>query len=111
MEQQEQSNSSFMGCWFRLFWMCAGNFGLVFSAYFIAEKPGPFLAFSVADIAYGAIAVALVIVRLIDIRNLHGNTAFGTPATIADYRRYVLWLIPIVIVVWLAVHGIAALRS
>ncbi|MFH1708790.1 MAG: hypothetical protein ABIF71_12860 [Planctomycetota bacterium] len=111
MEQPPQNMSSFTGCWFRIFWMFVGNFGLFFSAYAIADTPGPFMAFTVADIAYGGIALALVIVRLIDIKHLHGTTAEGKPATMGDYAWYLKVLIPVAIALWLAAHGIAALRA
>jgi len=111
MESPDKKPDNPFGCLFRVFWMGLGNLALFFCAYFILDRPGPFLALSVLDIAYWAVAAALAVARYVDIRSFGGNTVFGAPASMSDYRRYLLVLIGASICIWAAAHGVAALRA
>ena len=111
MEAPEKRSEPLAGCVLRVFWMVPGNMALFFCAFFIGDKPAAFLRFSGLDIAYGAVVGALLAARYIDIRYQNGATMFGAPASMTHYRRYALILIAASIGVWVAAHGIAALRA
>ena len=111
MEAPEKRSEPPAGCVLRVFWMILGNLVLFFCAFFIADKPGAFLKFSLFDIVFAAVAVALLAARYIDIRYLNGTTAVGAPASMTHYRRYALILVAASVGVWVAAHGIAALRA
>ena len=75
----------------RLFWMAFGNVALFFTWMHIAsgERIG------VADAVYGALVLALLLARWIDITRLNGMTSRAEPATRAHLRRYAIALIAV----------------
>jgi len=86
--QTEQMGS--LGLVVRLFWLAFGNLALLGAAAYVAKGPAPV----VMDIVYFCIAIALVVVRYVDITRFKGNTSEGKPATLADWRRYTVMILP-----------------
>ena len=80
----------------RTFWMAFGNLALFFCAIFAARRPAP----SPLDAVYVGIVSALIVVRYLDITRFQGLTADGDPATLAHWRRYCLFLVPIAAALW-----------
>ncbi|MBN2476080.1 MAG: hypothetical protein JXB62_15825 [Pirellulales bacterium] len=97
------------GCFLRLFWMIVGNFILLFCAIAIAQNPSGWLG--VADAFFWAIVGCLLAARYVDIRRFRGRKADGSPASMADWRRYALLIGGASVVLWLAVHGVAYLGA
>lgn len=84
----------------RLFWLVFGNAALFFLAVFIA-KTGKL---SLYDLAYWAVAAALVVVRLVDVTLLDGRTAEGEEATPAHWRRYAVIVSIVSLVLWILAY-------
>ncbi|HOR97188.1 MAG TPA: hypothetical protein PLZ74_02320 [Kiritimatiellia bacterium] len=60
---------------------------------------------SLPDVAYLLVLVSLVAARYIDIRRFNGaNGENSAPATMADWRRYTLFLVTGCAVVWLIIR-------
>jgi hypothetical protein len=103
-----QADLGGMGCLTRILWIGVGNMALVFSATFIAQ--GHYASFSKADMVFWITVVLMVLIRYVDITRFQGLTAQGhQPATLAQWRRYVVLLIVISSLLWLLAHGIAYL--
>jgi hypothetical protein len=51
----------------------------------------------------------MIIVRLLDIKFLNGQTATGEPASVKHWRRYAIMLVLISAVIWAAAHATAHL--
>ena len=96
------------GCLVRLGWMLLGNIALLLSAAAISQNKA---AFSLADALFWAIAIGVVALRYVDIRVLHGQTAMGTPATIAHWRRYAVFMAAASLGIWLLAHGVARITA
>ena len=111
MTNRDQVSTSLSGCLLRIIWMVLGNIGLLVCAYLIANRAGGFFAFSARDIVYGTIIVGLIVSRYIDVRHVGGATVFGTPASMATFRRYLVILFVVALCLWVAAHGVAALRA
>ncbi|MCE5229246.1 hypothetical protein LLG95_06575 [bacterium] len=90
------------GCLTRLYWMVGGVIILIFLGYSIVAQGSP----SIYDAMYWIVVLSLVLVRFADIQFMHGQTAEGKPATMSDWRRYVLGLASGALGVWLVLHGI-----
>ncbi len=103
------SMDSVSGCLVRLGWMLFGNIALFLLAAFIAQNTQT--AFSTFDLAYWAVAAAAIAARYWDIRSFKGQTVTSQPATMAHWRRYVVFLVVGSLVVWGAAHGIARLAA
>ena len=86
----------------RIIWLVVGNAALLLLTILITERR----SLSGLDIAFWAIVVALILLRYIDITRLNGLTANGEPASLQDWRRYVLLLLLIAGGVWVLAHGI-----
>lgn len=71
----------------RLVWIFGGIF-LIYVALFIAQRKGGLLA----DLGLFALALALILVRFVDIRYLKGETMDNKPAGLRDWRRYALFM-------------------
>lgn len=88
----------------RLFWIGFGNFGLFALALFIGKsKHG---LFSLYDLLFGSLVVLCILVRYLDIAYFHGDTANGKPATMRDWRRYVVLLVLASLVIWITAHSL-----
>ena len=68
--------------------MAFGNFALIFCAMFIAKGTAPV----VMDIVFWAVAIGVIAVRYTDITRFNGETSDGKPATLAEWRRYAVWV-------------------
>ncbi|MCK6470960.1 MAG: hypothetical protein L6R28_04365 [Planctomycetes bacterium] len=73
------------GCLARIYWMFLGNAVPLFAAILLATEEGDVLAMSI--IFWGGIA-ALLLVRLVDVRMLNGQTGDGKPADLGHWTRY-----------------------
>jgi hypothetical protein len=73
----------------RMAWLFFGIFAMWFCALFIAMRKAP----GISDILFGILAVAVIIIRYIDIKVFRGETADNAPATLKDWRRYTIRLI------------------
>ena len=105
-EEDRSDQAGAAGCLVRLGWMVAGNAALYLSAVFIAKQRGiP----SFADGAFWLVVLACIGLRYLDIRFLKGQTASGEPATLADWRRYVLLLVALAFVLWVGAHAVGFL--
>jgi hypothetical protein len=93
------------GCLLRLFWMAFGNMALLALTLLIFERHG----FSLLDLAYWGIVVALGSARYADIARFQGLTTSGEPATTQHLRRYLLGLFLATAGLWLLVHALGFL--
>jgi hypothetical protein len=93
------------GCLVRLGWMFLGSGLLLILAVSIVHHKGSL--FSGSDVAYWATVAAIAAVRYFDIARMHGRTAAGKPASIRDWRRYVLILAAAAVGIWAAAHAVA----
>lgn len=84
----------------RLFWMFLGNIGLIVFSFRIAQTRGS----SSANIVFWATAVAMVALRLIDIRFLRGQTTTCVRATMRDWWRYLAGVAGAAAVLWILGH-------
>ena len=111
MEEQKYEDHKYdppSGCFLRRFWMIIGNAILLCCAYgIIQHRSSPF---SMADAFYWAIVGSLLATR-VDIRYLYGTTAEGDPASMADWRRYAVFLVLVATGLWVGVHAIARFRA
>ena len=108
MEEQKYEDHKYdppAGCFLRIFWMIIGNVILLSCAYGIIQHRSSLL--SIADAFYWAIVGSLLAARYVDIRYLYGLTAEGDPASMADWRRYAVFLVLVATGLWLVVHAIA----
>ncbi len=95
------------GCLVRIAWMFLGIGALFVLAVFIAQRPRA--ALSGFDAAYWAVVAAVIGLRYVDIRALHGQTAGSEPATMAHWRRYAIVVLVAGLAAWGLAHGIAYL--
>ena len=86
------------GCLLRLYWMFGGNIVLLFLVVFTIDKHFKFPSW--LDLAYLITVLTLVVVRYIDVSYMQGETAEGKPASMKDFRSYVLILIIASSLVW-----------
>jgi hypothetical protein len=88
-----RANDSVLGLFLRLYWIMIGTAALAIVAALPVAYPrlptAPLLA------AYVLCVVTLVAARYIDIRYCGGQTVDGTPADLGHWRRYVMILLPI----------------
>lgn len=78
-------NTSGAGCLARIYWLFLGNAVPLFAAILLATGEGDPLAMS---IVFWTGIVALLAVRLVDVRMLHGQTGDGEPAGMGHWTRY-----------------------
>jgi hypothetical protein len=106
-DQPISEHSSEAGCLIRLYWMFLGNAILfVLLAYLFQNRPQfP----SLLDVGCLLALVSLVAARYIDIRQFNGtNRDNSAPATMADWRKYTLFLVTGSVAVWLAIRVIVS---
>ncbi len=87
----------------RLWWMLLGNGILAFCVIFIFENKSGFL--HAADWVFWIAVATLVVVRYLDIRFLHGETAAGGPASLRHWVKYVILLLVSSTAVWALAHA------
>jgi hypothetical protein len=104
-ESERSNRIAVAGLAARLFWMGAGNFGLIVLAIFIGQnKPIPYY---LTDLLFWAVVMLLLLARYLDIAHLQGTTVYSEPATMAHWRRYAMGLVVLAVVVWAGAHGVA----
>ena len=102
-DQPDPEYSSGAGCLTRLYWMFLGNAVLAMLLVWLILNRPEFP--SLQDAACLLTLASLVAVRYIDIRHFKGETGeSGTPATMADWRKYSLLLVSGSAAAWLAVR-------
>jgi hypothetical protein len=97
--RQLRPKDTLIGAVARLYWMLAGNAILYLLALTIVQQ-GHRRA-STTDVAFFAVVASLILVRYLDIAWLGGATASGKPASLGDWYRYVAWLLPLSLAVWI----------
>ena len=103
MAEPETDRTPVAGCLSRLFWMFGGLIVLIFLSFSIYNQH----SFSIRDLGFWLLVLALVIIRYVDIRYLHGQTAEGEPATMTNWRRYCVGLLSGSLVAWMILHGLS----
>jgi hypothetical protein len=88
----------------RLFWMMVGNAILFFTTIFIFTNQGKM--FNVADVVFWITVAALVLTRYIDVKFLGGMTVTDKPASMANWRKYTMFLLICSAAVWVISHAI-----
>ncbi|HNX49630.1 MAG TPA: hypothetical protein PLS53_04450 [Thermoanaerobaculaceae bacterium] len=96
-----------LGCVARFFWMAAGNAILAFLLVFIAQRQG--LSLTWRDAAYWLVVLALLAVRLADIRWFGGRTTDDAPATMSLWRKWAPLVVIACLVLWAIAHLVARL--
>jgi hypothetical protein len=108
-DQPTDKCDSLLGLFARLLWMLFGNLILFISIIFIAQyRKGVFHA---ADVVFWITAGVLILARYLDIKLWGGVTGTGKPASMADWRRYVVTLLGCCTAAWLLFHLIAYFAS
>jgi len=108
-DQPTDKYDSLLGLFARLLWMLLGNLVLVITAIFIAQyREG---VFHTADGIFWITAGVLILVRYLDIKFWGGATGMGKPASMADWRSYVMILLGCCTAGWLLLHLIAYFAS
>jgi len=104
MEDQPKTEySSGAGCLTRIYWMFAGNAVLAMLLVWLILNHPEFPCLQ--DAGYLLTLASLVAVRYVDIRHLKGETGeSGTAATMADWRKYSLFLVTGCVAAWLAIR-------
>jgi hypothetical protein len=90
----------------RLYWFIYGYIFTLYSINEIFQEKGLF--FSKGDFLYWLSILMLVVMRFIDVKFLHGDTADGNPATIKDFFQYSIMLFVISLVIWGGAHFLAS---
>lgn len=88
-----QKSDSVLGLFLRLYWIMIGNAALAITAALPVAYPKLPLALLLA--AYVLCVVSLVAARYVDIRHCGGQTVDGTPADLGHWKRYVVILLPV----------------
>jgi len=102
MADQQQSYQPASGCLVRLLWTFVGHSILLVLGLYIFEKHAS--AFSIFDVFYFLTIALIIIARFIDIRSLKGETVYGTPASMAHWRRHVLLMVPVYLLFLILAH-------
>ena len=93
-------------CFPRLVWLIFGPMILLALTVIIAERRGGW--FGPASLGFLIVLGVTVLARWLDFRSGHGKTAEGKPATIAHFRRYVLTMLSVGVIVWFVANLIGA---
>lgn len=89
------------GCLLRVAWLIGAPVALLtLAALIVRDSAGPLDIYSAL---YGGTVLAALGLRYVDIVRFNGLTTSGEPATLADYRRYVLRFCAFALALWLAV--------
>jgi hypothetical protein len=88
----------------RLFWMLVGNAILFFTTIFTFINQGKM--FNAADVVFWITVAALVLTRYIDVKFLGGMTVTDKPASMANWRKYTMFLLICSTAVWALSHAI-----
>jgi hypothetical protein len=103
-DQPTEKYDSVLGLMARFFWMLLGNAILFFLTIFTLLHQGKM--FNAADVVFWITVAALVLTRYIDIKSLDSLTAAGQPASMANWRKYTIFLLICSTAVWVLSHVI-----
>ena len=103
-DQPAEKYDSPLGLLARLFWMVFGNMTLFIVTIFIFLNQGKM--FNAADVVFGITVAALILTRYIDIKLLGGFTVTNQPASMANWRKYAIFLLIGSTAVWVLSHAI-----
>jgi len=106
--QDSMPETSGLGCMVRLAWLLVGHVAILVDLFVIFETERASL--SIADLVLWIVVVGCILVRYIDVSRMKGQTATGRPATRADWRRYAIMLVAVVLVLWGVAHGASWIR-
>ena len=95
---------SMLGLMARLYWMLVGNMTLFIVTIFIFLNQGKM--FNAADVIFWVTVALLVLTRYLDINLLGGLTATDKPASMANWRKYTMFLLIGSTAVWGLSHAI-----
>ncbi len=102
-----RTGDSVLGLFLRLYWIMIGNAALAIGAALPVAYPQLPTAALLA--AYALVAVSLIATRYIDIRYCGGQTVDGTPADLGHWKRYVMILLPVSLLLPVIAFAIKAL--
>lgn len=88
----------------RMFWLIWGNAAMLFAAGFVGKQPT--WSYTLTDVVFWALVVALLIARFLDIQRFGGLTANTEPATLGHWYRYAPKLVGISAVIWVAAQSV-----
>ena len=108
-DQTTDRQGGFLSIVARLFWMAFGNVVLILSGVSILQHKGEM--FHTADVVFWITVPVLMVVRYLDIKLWDGQTAMGTPATMAHWRKYVALLLVCSTAVWVLCHAVKYLSA
>ena len=97
-------DQSTAGSLLRMFWLAYGNAGLLIAAALVSKQP-PW-TYTVTDAIYGALVVALLLARFLDITRFGGLTSNNEPATKGHLVRYSVGLVVIATLLWIGAQSI-----
>jgi hypothetical protein len=100
---EHQQNT--LGTLARLFWLLLGNAALVFIALALFQRHAPFTHFSLLDLFYWIVAAMVIAARYCDIKYLDGLNGQGQPASMSDWRKYVILVLSLSAATWLAARA------
>lgn len=86
-------SDSVLGLFLRLYWIMIGNAALAIGAVLPVAYPRLQTAALLA--AYALVVATLIAARYVDIRYCGGQTVDGTPADLGHWKRYVVFLLPV----------------
>ena len=104
-DQSGQESNSGAGCLLRLYWLVAGPAILFFLLAHILQKAPELL--SLQDIGFFGVAASIIGVRYLDVCHYKGQTGYGEPATISQWRSYAVLVAAGTSALWLAVRILA----
>lgn len=89
----------------RLFWALAGHAVIYLSLATIVSRRAGFP--STLDVVVWATVAQMLVARRADIVRYGGQTLYGEPASLADFRRYAAALVAVTAGASVAVHALA----
>jgi len=104
LETSPKQSSSQIGCLLRVTWMLVGNIALFAAVASISRQPA--WTFSILDVIYFGIVVAVIAARFADITWFDGTTVKNEPVTRSTFIRYSAVLVSLACLLWLAAHAI-----
>jgi hypothetical protein len=101
----ESQRQGCLGTILRITWILPGNVVLLFLLVLIVQRKG----FTLFDPIFWAALAALVLVRYVDVKFLKGQTSNAEPATMRDWRKYLVRLLGIGGGGWVIAHVVSLL--
>ena len=103
---ETKTGNSLFALVLRIVWMLGGNFAMMVAALYIVMHD---ISFSLADIVLVLSPPLMIWARRVDIVRFNGATAYGEPATLADWRKYARNVIVGALLALASAHGLQAL--